>query len=76
MDRDRTHQIDKKVEGVARWNGENDDDTHCRVFGMSVSCWSESVMNSRRPRPASEAVAGHLEAQNELNGRMPSLPSA
>ena len=31
--RDPTHHIDKKVEGIARWNGGNDDDTDSPIFG-------------------------------------------
>jgi len=32
MGRDRTHHIDNKVEGIARWDGENDDDTRRPIF--------------------------------------------
>ena len=32
MGRGRTHHIDNKVEGIARWDGENDDDTRRPIF--------------------------------------------
>ena len=32
MGHDRTHYIDDKVEGIARWDGENNDNTGRPIF--------------------------------------------